>query len=178
MVEIPHAAAPATGGEDTGGESEHERINRELDQLLQEIRVALPGVQVLLAFLLTVPFAQGFDEVQGEARTVFVAAVTLAAIASVLLIAPVVHHRMRFREGTKEDMIRTANHFAIAGTACIGLAIGCALYVIGDAIFTDTAVRWIGPAIVVLAAITWFVVPLRYREGQTPAPSASTARRR
>ncbi len=152
---------------DTASETEHQRLNRELDQLLQELRVVLPGVQVLLAFLLTVPFAQGFDDVRGEARTVFVAAVTLAALATVLLMAPTVHHRLRFRHGTKEEMIRMANRLTLAGAACIGLAIGCALYVVGDASFPATGARWIGPAIVVVAGLTWFVLPLRYERGRT-----------
>jgi hypothetical protein len=151
-------------------ETEHERLNRELDQLLQELRVALPGVQVLLAFLLTVPFSGGFDQVRGESRSLFVAAITLAALASILLIAPTVHHRLRFRDGTKEEMIRMANRLALAGTACIGLAIGCATYVVGDAAFSDSPARWIGPVMVVVAAVTWYIVPLRYREDQTPAP--------
>ena len=148
------------GGSD---ESEHERINRELDQLLQELRVILPGVQVLLAFLLTVPFAQGFDAVQDEARTVFVAAITLAALATVLLMAPTLHHRMRFRAGIKEQMIGTANHLAIAGATCMVLAIGCAIYVVGDAAFPDSAARWIGPALVGIAAVTWYLLPFLYR---------------
>jgi hypothetical protein len=156
-------------------ESEHQRLNRELDQLLQELRVALPGVQVLLAFLLTVPFADGFDRVEGEARTVFVAAVSLAALASVLLIAPTVHHRLRFREGTKEEMIKTANGLALAGATCLGLAIGCALYVVGDAAFPATPARWIGPAMVAVAAVVWFVLPLRYRSGRTPRPAGHVA---
>ncbi|HEX7135183.1 MAG TPA: DUF6328 family protein [Iamia sp.] len=153
-----------------GTESEHERLNRELDQLLQELRVALPGVQVLLAFLLTVPFSSQFDQVRGESRSIFVAAITLAALASILLIAPVVHHRLRFRDGTKEEMIQTANRLALGGTTCIALAIGCAVYVVGDAAFSDSPARWIGPATVVVAGLTWYLLPLRFREDQTPAP--------
>jgi hypothetical protein len=151
-----------------GGESEHERLNRELDQLLSELRVALPGVQVLLAFLLTVPFSNGFDRVRDEARTVFVASITLAALASVLLIAPTVQHRLRFRDGTKEEMIRMANALTLVGATCLGLAIGCAVYVVGDTAFPLTDARWIGPGLVVVAALTWFVLPLRFRAGRTP----------
>ena len=152
------------------GESEHEKLNRELDQLLQELRIALPGVQVLLAFLLTAPFSDQFEKVRGESRSIFVAAITLAALASILLIAPTVHHRLRFRDGTKEEMIRTANRLALAGVTCIGLAIGCAIYVVGDSAFSDSPARWIGPGMLVIAALTWYVVPLRYREDQTPSP--------
>lgn len=154
----------------SSAETEHQRLNRELDQLLSELRVALPGVQVLLAFLLTVPFSDGWDAVEAEARDVFLAAIVLAALASVMLIAPVVHHRLRFREGTKEEMIETANRLTLAGATCIALSIGCALYVIGDAAFPSTPARWIGPAVVAVAGLLWFVVPLRYREDQTPRP--------
>lgn len=160
---------PEQGGP-RGSESEHERLNRELDQLLSELRVALPGVQVLLAFLLTAPFSDKFESVRGESRSIFVAAITLAALASILLIAPTVHHRLRFRDGTKEAMIRTANRLALGGAACICLAIGCAIYVVGDAAFSDSPARWIGPAIVTIAAMTWYVLPLQFRGGQTPAP--------
>lgn len=154
-----------------GAETEHERLNRELDQLLGELRVALPGVQVLLAFLLTVPFSNQFDDVQGESRALFVAAITLTALASILLIAPTVHHRIRFRDGTKEQMIHTANRLALAGATCIALAIGCAIYVVGDSAFSDSPARWIGPAMVVVAGFTWYVVPLRFKKDQTPRPT-------
>jgi MFS family permease len=153
--------------EPRGRETEHARLNRELDQLLGELRVALPGVQVLLAFLLTVPFSDRFDRVTGASSAVFLASIALAAAASILLIAPTVHHRLRFREGTKEEMIHMGNRLTVAGVACLGLAIGCALYVVGDAGFTDTPARWLGPAMVVLAAITWVAVPMRYKAGQT-----------
>mgnify|MGYP001104348584 FL=1 len=152
------------------GETEHQRLNRELDQLLGELRVALPGVQVLLAFLLTAPFADGFDRVEGESRGIFVLAVMLTAVATILLIAPTVHHRLRFRDGTKEEMIVTANRLVLAGAGCLILAIGCAVYVVGDAVFGDTPARWLGPALVPVAGVVWLAVPLRYRAGRTPSP--------
>lgn len=149
-------------------ESEHQRLNRELDQLLQEIRVALPGVQVLFAFLLTVAFTDRFQGIDDDASAAYVLAVTLAAVASVLLIAPTVHHRLRFRDGTKEEMIRTGNVLALTGATCLGLAIGAAMYVVGDVAFPLTLARWIGPGTILLAAITWFAIPLRFRSDQGP----------
>src|SRR4051812_1569710 len=91
-------------------ETEFERLNRELDQLLGELRVALPGVQVLFAFLLTVPFSQKFSAVDPATRRVYFAAVLLTSLASILLIAPTVQHRMRFRDGIKADLIRASSH--------------------------------------------------------------------
>jgi hypothetical protein len=152
-------------GDDAGHESEQERLNRELDQLLEEVRVALPGVQVLLAFLLTVPFAQRFTEIDGDSRDAYLTAVVLAAVASVLLIAPTVHHRMRFRDGVKDQLVRTANVLVLAGATSLGLAIGAATYVVGDSAFPDTPARLIGPGVVVLAGLVWYVLPMRYRQG-------------
>jgi Family of unknown function (DUF6328) len=152
-------------------ESESERLDRNLTELLGELRVALPGVQVLFAFLLTVAFAERFDRLDDDASALYILAVTLAAVASVLLIAPTVHHRLRFRSGTKEQMIRTANALTLVGAACLGLSIGASVYVVGDAAFPDTPARWIGPAVALLAAFTWFVLPLRFLSGQTPSPT-------
>lgn len=132
-------------------------------------------MQVLFAFLLTVAFSERFDRVDGDGSTIYLASVTLAAVASVLLIAPSVHPRLRFREGTKEQMIRTGNRLAITGAACLGLANGAAVYVVGDTAFADTPARWIGPAVVVLAGVTWLLVPLQYRAGQTPKPSEGSS---
>ncbi len=153
-------------GEPSSAESKQERLNRELDQLLQGLRVALPGVQVLFAFLLTVAFSTEFRRVDHDGSLVYVASVTLAAVASVLFIAPSVHHRLRFRDGIKEEMIRTANLLTLVGAVCLALAIGCALYVVGDSAFATTPARWIGPAVVTLAAYTWFILPLRFQSGR------------
>jgi len=157
-------------------ETQQERLNRELDQLLSELRVALPGIQVLFAFLLTVPFTSRFHELERSAKDVYFGAVTLVAVASVLLIAPTVHHRLRFRDGTKEEMIRYANALAVAGTACLAMGLGAALYVAGVAAFPDSHARWAGPAITVLAGIMWFALPFRFRS-RFPAQDGDTAKR-
>ncbi len=163
---------PRTHGSDES-ESPHERLNREFDQLLGGLRVALPGVQVLFAFLLTVAFTDAFPQLDDDADAAYLLAVTLAAVASVLLIAPSVHHRLRFRAGTKEEMIRTANLLALAASVCLGLAIGCAVYLVGDVGFPGSPARWIGVAITLLAGITWFVLPFRFEADRTPRPQQS-----
>ena len=144
-------------------ETEAERLNRELDQLLGELRIALPGVQVLFAFLLTVPFTDRFHQLPGSARDVYFAAVTLTAVSSILLIAPTVHHRLRFRRGTKEQLLESANRLALAGTGCLGLALGAAIYVAGEAAFPGAWVRWIGPLLVAFAALIWYGIPAGFR---------------
>lgn len=145
-----------------------QRLDRELNELLGGLRVLLPGVQVLFAFLLTVAFADRFEELDADAHVVYLLAISLAGLASILLIAPSVHHRLRFREGAKEDLLHTATALALVGAGCLGVAVGCALYVVGDAAFPTTWARWIGPALVVVAGYTWFVLPRRYRAEPRP----------
>src|SRR3712207_6753340 len=98
------------------GEDRQARTARELIELLNELRVALPGVQVLFAFLLTVPFAQRFAQITATQKKVYFASVLCVALATAFLIAPTAYHRIQFRERDKEQMLITSNHFAIVGT--------------------------------------------------------------
>jgi hypothetical protein len=142
------------------GESKGERLDRELMELLQELRVVLPGVQVLLAFLLTAPFQQRFAQLPGTLRNAFFASITCATVATALLIAPSVHHRLRWREGEKERLLQVANRLAIWGTVFLATAIVLALYVITNVLFTT----WIALLTAVLAvavfAWLWYALPL------------------
>ncbi len=161
------SSGPTAAGSPTG-ESHAERLDRELDQLLGELRVALPGVQVLFAFLLTVPFSARFPELSTGARDVYLGAVTLVGVASVLLMAPTVHHRLRFRRRAKEAMIRTANRLAVGGMVCLALGLGAAVYVAAEAAFPGTGLRWVGAGLVGMSALVWFVVPFTFRSHQPP----------
>src|SRR4029078_8486677 len=100
-------------------ESKDERVNRELIELLNELRVALPGVQVLFAFLLIVPFSNGWDKVTEVQHYLYFVPFLCAAISSAFLIAPSTYHRMRWREGDKEHMLVTANRLAICGAGLL-----------------------------------------------------------
>ena len=152
---------------DTSGpqpdESAKERVDRELIELLNELRVVLPGVQVLFAFLLTVPFSQGFDKLTDAQRDVYFGAFVLATVASMLLIAPSSYHRIRFRHGDKERMLFTSNKLAISGSACLALSMACAVFLITDLLFK------VGWAAVVTAGATsgfawfWYGLPLTRR---------------
>jgi len=144
-------------------EDHRERINRELMELLNELRVALPGVQVLFAFLLTVPFTQRFERLRDPTVDVFFAAVILTAVSSVLLIAPSAHHRMRFRQHSKEQMLRVANVSAVAGLFTLALAVGSTVYVITDLVYGSGRARLVGPLVAGFAVLAWFLVPLLYR---------------
>ena len=101
-------------------------LDRELIELLNELRVVLPGVQVLFAFLLAVPFANGWTRVTDLQRDVFFVAFLATAAASILLIAPSVHHRLRWREHDKERILRTPNNLAIAGTSFLAIGMTAA----------------------------------------------------
>jgi hypothetical protein len=113
---------------------EHD-LDRELIELLNELRVALPGVQVLFAFLLAVPFANGWTRVTDLQRDVFFVAFLATAASSILLIAPSAHHRLLWREGDKEHMLRTANALAIGGTVFLAIGMTAAVFLIADILF-------------------------------------------
>jgi Kef-type K+ transport system membrane component KefB len=116
-------------------ESEEERRNRELIELLNELRVALPGVQVLFAFLLAVPFANGFPKLGKLDRDIFFVAFISTALSTVALIAPSSYHRLRWRQRDKERMLVFSNALTIAGLALLAVAITCVVFVITDFLF-------------------------------------------
>jgi Kef-type K+ transport system membrane component KefB len=129
-------------------------------ELLQELRVVIPGVQVLLAFLLTAPFQQRFAQLPGSLRNAFFAAIACATMATALLIAPSAHHRMRWRTGEKDRLLRIANREAIWGTVFLAAAVVLALYVITNVLFAS----WIAVVTAVLAVAVfvwlWYALPL------------------
>jgi hypothetical protein len=137
----------------SSGEERHD-LDRELIELLNELRVALPGVQVLFAFLFAVPFASGWERVTDLQRDVFFIAFVATAASSILLIAPSAHHRLRWREGDKERILRTANRLAIAGIAFLALGMTAAVFLIADILFKGW---WAGlTAALVAAGFAWF----------------------
>jgi Family of unknown function (DUF6328) len=152
------------------GESKKERIDRELGELLQELRVALPGIQVLLAFLLTVPFSQRFGSLTGPQRGIYFATVVCTAIASILFISPTSYHRLRWRKYDKEQMLETANRVTIVGLVFMGLALGGTVYLISDILFGVGAAAIATAGIGALVAWFWFAMPLlRGREDDSRA---------
>ena len=141
-------------------ESEKARTDRQLMELLGELRVVLPGAQVLLAFLLTVPFATHFDQVDRAGRIVFFVCLVLTSLATILLVAPSVYHRLRWNKGGKGDVIRVAHAAFLAGTAILGLGILAAICLVIEVMFgwivAGVTVGVVGLAIV----LSWYVVPL------------------
>src|SRR6478735_316548 len=149
---------------------QQEKQDRQMMELLNELRVALPGVQFLLAFLLTVPFAQGFERVTSFEKSVFYAALLFTAASVVFLIAPSATHRLRFHKNDRAFIVESANTYLIAGLACLAVALVLALIMVTDFLFD----HWIvvaGPAMVaLLLALLWFIRPLfrNGRSGGTP----------
>ena len=153
-----------TGGEQ--GESKDERIDRELIELLNELRIALPGVQVLFAFLLAVPFTQRFERLTDEQEYTFFVSLLCTTLGSVLLIAPTAYHRLRFRARDKEQMLFTANRLAIAGTAFLALAMTSAVYLVTDLVFHRTFTLFVTALTAASFAWFWYGLPLR-RKAET-----------
>lgn len=153
------------------GETESERLNRNLDQLLQELRVALPGVQVLFAFLLVVPFNARFTELDAPQRDLYLVALLAAAAASALLIAPSAHHRVLFHRRRKPQLVRLASALALAGMGLLVVAFTAAVALVASFVFSTPVAVITAGATAAIFTITWFVVPLWLRERpRDPAP--------
>lgn len=142
------------------GETKKERVDRELGELLQELRVALPGIQVLFAFLLTVPFSQGYTKLTDGQINVFFGTFLSTAIASLLLIAPTAYHRIRWRKYDKEQMLLTSNRLAIAGLVFLALGIGGAVFLITDFLFGGGFAGITTGVLAAGLAWLWFGLPL------------------
>jgi hypothetical protein len=144
-------------------EDPKERLDRELIELLNELRVALPGVQVLFAFLLTVPFTDRFAKLSAPQRDVYFAAFLCTAVSSVCLMAPTAYHRIRFRQADKEHMLKVSNILAIAGIGFLAFAVSLVIFVVTDLLFHGTAAA-IATGIVAAALIViWFGLPISRR---------------
>ena len=131
---------------------EEDKRDRQMLELLNELRIALPGVQILFAFLLTVPFAQGFQRVTATQRTLFYATLLSTAASTICLIAPSATHRLRFHQSDRAYVIETANKYSIAGLTFLAIAIVLAIAMVTDFIY-DTWIVWAAPtAIAVLLA--------------------------
>ena len=112
-----------------------EKRDRQMMELLNELRVALPGVQFLLAFLLTVPFAQGFERITSFQKSIFYAALLFTAASVVFLIAPSATHRLRFHQNDRAFIVESAHKYLIAGLACLAVALVLALVMVTDFLY-------------------------------------------
>jgi Family of unknown function (DUF6328) len=149
--------------EERTGENEYERTARELAELLQELRIVLPGVQVLFAFLLTVPFSARFESVSSVQQAVFFGTLVCTALSTGLLLAPSAHHRLLWRKHAREHRLQVANRLAIAGLILLVVAMVGVMFVITDILFGSTAAALATAAITAFFLYVWFVLPIRYR---------------
>jgi amino acid transporter len=154
--------------QETHDEDRTERVSRELIELLNELRVALPGVQVLFAFLLAVPFAQGFTRVTDFQRALYFTVIALTAVSLALLIAPSAWHRLRFRQRDKERILRASNKMSIAGLGFLALAMVGAVMLIADFIYTPTLTIISGIAAAIVYGLLWYALPLFGPRGPRP----------
>src|SRR4051794_30468984 len=141
------------------GETHKERINRELIELLNELRVALPGVQFLFAFLLIVPFQQTAAKISDFQRDVYYIALVSAAVATALLIAPAAQHRVLFRQKEKEALLRRSSRSAYAGILVLALAVVSALLLVVDVLLSRTLAWATAGGVGALLAWWWVAVP-------------------
>lgn len=141
-------------------ETAKEKTDRQLIELLNELRVALPGAQVLLAFLLTAPFQSHFTRTTHFERTVLFAGIVLTGAGVLLLMAPSVYHRIRWNEGGKEDVVRVGHGLFRGGTASLALGMFCAVFVASDFLFGLAAAIVAVAILFALVAVTWYVLPI------------------
>jgi hypothetical protein len=156
--------------DETRSEAERKR-DRQMIELLNELRVALPGVQILFAFLLTVPFSQRFPELTSFQRDVFYITLVATTLSAACLIAPSAAHRLRFHKSERTWLIESANQLMIAGLGFLAIAIGAAFLLITDVLF-DGARVWIYSVFVWCVILgLWFVRPLsRTIRGESSGP--------
>ena len=149
------------------GESEEERLDRNLGELLQELRVAIPGIQFLFAFLLVVPFQQGWVDVTEFEKNVYYVALVATVAAAVCLIGPVARHRLRFRELDKKWIVETSHKYAIAGLGFLAIAITTAILLVSHVVFDSAATSIISTVLVAcMIAWVWFIPPLLRELGE------------
>jgi hypothetical protein len=145
-----------------------QRAEREHRELLEELRALIPGAEVLFGLLVAIRFTNEFGMLDQPERYVYYAALVFTAIALVLFIAPAAHHRVVFREGDKDYVVRKGNREAIAGTVALALAFTAALYLVGELVFGTTIAGVTAGALMALISWRWWMIALR-RKTQSPA---------
>jgi hypothetical protein len=149
-------------------ETEKERVDRELIELLNEVRIALPGVQVLFAFLLILPFQQAFSKTSDVDRAVYTIALLFSAAAAALFIAPSAYHRLNFRRNIKEEMLFDSNKLVAVGLFCTAIGIACSVFLVVDVVQGGTAAAVATVAALLLYGVLWLGLPLARRGEPEP----------
>ena len=153
-------ATPASSGPDQAHGGEPKRLDRELIELLNELRVVLPGVQALFAFLLIVPFNERFASVTGSERAVYTLALLASAVACVLFITPAAFHRLRFRRHDKAQLLRIGNRCAIAGLLALAVAMISGVFLVTELLFGAAVAGALTTVVAIPIGALWWLVPL------------------
>jgi O-antigen/teichoic acid export membrane protein len=148
----------------TETEAEHERLARNVSELLQELRVAQAGVQFLFGFLLAVAFTEHYARASGFEQVVHLVAVVFATAAVALLTAPAAWHRLLFRQGQRPQILRVANVLTVAGLACLAVAMTATVLLLFKVVAGPTVATVFAALFAVMFALLWFVLPLRTRQ--------------
>jgi amino acid transporter len=148
---------------DQRNETELQRLDRNTIELVNELRVAGTGVQVLFAFLLIVPFNNRWTKLSSFDRYVYYVTLLCVALATVLLIAPSIHHRLLFRRGEKEYIVRFGNGAAIAASVFLGVGLTGILVLISNFVFGGVLAVVVGPCAAGVVIVLWFAIPLKRR---------------
>jgi uncharacterized membrane protein len=138
-----------------------EELDKEHEQLFHELRSVLPGAEVLFAFLLTIGFTERFTELTERQRAIYFTVFIVAGLTLVLLLAPTAFHRVRFRQGDKDAMLKWANVEMIAAMILMSLSISGVVFLITDLLFSVFAASAVGFVLVLLISCLWWLVPLR-----------------
>jgi hypothetical protein len=152
-------------------DEEERRRDRQMIELLNELRVALPGVQILFAFLLTVPFSQRFATLTAFQRDVYYVTLMATALSTACLIAPSAAHRLRFHQSERAWIVESANELTIAGLCLLAIALGGSVLLITDVMFDGARVWVYSGAVLAVILGLWFVRPLlRHVRGMSSGP--------
>lgn len=157
------------------GESEAERLNRNFDDLLQELRVSQNGTQILFAFLLTVPFSNRFAKLTNFEQGVYFTALLLAALSAAMLIAPAVMHRVLFRQHHKRELVSAASRVALGGQSILALAVTASVFLVSDFIYSHVLAAVMSFVVLAWTSVWFFVLPLYIRATHHRGDDASTS---
>jgi Family of unknown function (DUF6328) len=154
-------------------ETKRQQLNRELLELLNELRVALAGVTVLFAFLLTLPFSSRFESLEPLQENTLIFAFFAAASAIVTLVMPTAFHRIRWRHGDKEALLQMSNRLAVIGMVCLSIALTSVVLLFTELFFSDPVAIGITVLFAAILVGLWFIFPIvrRARDGLTRGPA-------
>ena len=153
------------------GETEEQRLDRNFDELLQELRVAQTGVQILFAFLLTLPFSQRFEATTPQQRWLYLFVLVCTAGATGLLIGPVSFHRLVFRQHRKSELVHAGDRMATGGLAFLLLAIVGSVLLVADVVLSGRTPFVVAGGVALWILVFWYVIPLRFRQAGSPSRS-------